>query len=85
MQHQLVRAGVEAVVQWARLEGAPMMARLSESKDRAFASMQAVFSSLQKADMKAKLGNGRRERELSGMFRAVGKIDWEVPLWSTVR
>jgi site-specific DNA recombinase len=67
MQHQLVRAGVEAVVQWPNLQGAPMMARLSESKDRAFASMQAVFSSLQKADMKAKLGNGRRERAAQGL------------------
>jgi DNA invertase Pin-like site-specific DNA recombinase len=67
LQHQLVRAGVEAVVQWPRLEGAPMMARLSESKDRAFASMQAVFASLQKSDMKMKLGNGRRERAAQGL------------------
>jgi site-specific DNA recombinase len=67
MQHQLVRAGVEGVVQWPNLQGAPMMARLSESKDRAFASMQAVFASLQKADMKAKLGNGRRERSAQGL------------------
>ena len=67
LQHQLVRAGVEAVVQWPRLEGAPMIARLSESKDRAFASMQAVFASLQKADMKTKLANGRRERAVQGL------------------
>lgn len=67
LQHQLVRAGVEAVVQWPRLEGAPMIARLSESKDRAFASMQAVFASLQKADMKTKLANGRRERCAQGL------------------
>lgn len=67
LQHQLVRAGVEAIVQWPNLQGAPMIARLSESKDRAFASMQAVFASLQKADMKAKLGNGRRERFAQGL------------------
>jgi len=67
LQHQLVRSGVEALVQWPRLEGAPMMIRLSESKDQAFASIQAVFSSLQKADMKAKLGAGRRERAAQGL------------------
>ena len=67
LQHQLVRAGVEAVVQWPRLEGAPMIVGLSESKDRAFASIQAVFASLQKADMKAKLGAGRRERGAQGL------------------
>jgi DNA invertase Pin-like site-specific DNA recombinase len=67
LQHQLVRAGVEAVVQWPRLEGAPMIARLSEDKDRAFASMQAVFASLQKSEMKTKLANGRRERAAQGL------------------
>jgi DNA invertase Pin-like site-specific DNA recombinase len=67
LQHQLVRAGVEAIVQWPRLEGAPMIARLSESKDRAFASMQAVFASLTKSEMKTKLGNGRRERAAQGL------------------
>jgi site-specific DNA recombinase len=67
LQHQLVRAGVEAVVQWPSLQGAPMIARLSESKDRAFASMQAVFASLTKSEMKTKLANGRRERGAQGL------------------
>jgi len=67
MQHQLVRAGVEAIVQWPSLQGTPMVTRLDESKDRAFASIQAVFASLQKADMKAKLGAGRRERAAQGL------------------
>jgi DNA invertase Pin-like site-specific DNA recombinase/archaellum component FlaC len=67
LQHQLVRAGVEAIVQWPDLQGAPMITRLSESKDRAFASIQAVFASLQKADMRTKLGAGRREREDQGL------------------
>jgi site-specific DNA recombinase len=67
MQHQLVRGGVEGVVQWPSLQGMPMITRLDESKDRAFASIQAVFASLQKADMKAKLGAGRRERAAQGL------------------
>jgi site-specific DNA recombinase len=67
MQHQLVRAGVEGIVQWPSLQGMPMVTRLDESKDRAFASIQAVFASLQKADMKAKLGAGRRERAAQGL------------------
>jgi DNA invertase Pin-like site-specific DNA recombinase len=67
LQHQMVKAGVEAVVQWPSLEGAPSITRLSEHKDRAFASMQAAFSSLQKADMKTKLATGRREREAQGL------------------
>jgi DNA invertase Pin-like site-specific DNA recombinase len=49
LQHQMVKAGVEAVVQWPNLQGAPIITRLSESKDRAFASIQAAFASLQKA------------------------------------
>ncbi len=40
---------------------------VDESKDRAFPSIQAVFASLQKADMKAKLGAGRRERAAQGL------------------
>jgi DNA invertase Pin-like site-specific DNA recombinase/predicted nucleic acid-binding Zn-ribbon protein len=67
LQHQMVKAGVEAVVQWPNLQGAPIITRLSESKDRAFASIQAAFSSLQKADMKTKLMAGRRERTAQGL------------------
>ena len=67
LQHQMVKAGVEAVVQWPNLQGAPIITRLSESKDRAFASIQAAFASLQKADMKAKLMAGRRERTAQGL------------------
>ena len=54
-------------MQWPSLQGMPMVTRLDESKDRAFASIQAVFASLQKADMKAKLGAGRRERAAQGL------------------
>jgi DNA invertase Pin-like site-specific DNA recombinase len=67
LQHRMVKAGVEAVVQWPTLQGAPLITRLSESKDQAFASIQAVFSQLQKADMKAKMGAGRRERSAQGL------------------
>lgn len=67
LQHQMVKAGVEAVVQWPNLQGTPIVTRLSESKDRAFASIQAAFASLQKADMKAKLMTGRRERTAQGL------------------
>jgi len=67
LQHQMAKAGVEAVVQWPRLEGSPIITRLSESKDRAFASIQAAFASLQKADLKAKLMTGRRERTSQGL------------------
>jgi site-specific DNA recombinase len=67
LQHQMVKAGVEAVVQWPNLQGPPIITRLSESKDRAFASIQAAFSSLQKADMKTKLMAGRRERTAQGL------------------
>lgn len=67
MQHELVKANVTAVVQWPTLQGAPLITRLSESKDQAFASIQAVFSQLQKADMKAKMGAGRRERSAQGL------------------
>lgn len=67
MQHQLVKANVEAVVQWPTLQGAPLITRLAEDKDQAFASIQAVFSQLQKADLKAKTGAGRRERAAQGL------------------
>lgn len=67
LQHQMVKAGVEAVVQWPNLQGTPIVTRLSESKDRAFASIQAAFASLQKADTKAKLMAGRRERAAQGL------------------
>jgi DNA invertase Pin-like site-specific DNA recombinase len=70
LQHQMVKAGVEAVVQWPNLQGAPIITRLSESKDRAFASIQAAFASLQKADMKTKLMAGRRERTAQGLPNA---------------
>ena len=67
IQHELVKANVTAVVQWPALQGAPLVTRLSESKDQAFASIQAVFAQLQKADMKAKMGAGRRERTAQGL------------------
>lgn len=37
LQHALVRAGVEGIVQFPSLDGAPLITRLSESKDLAFA------------------------------------------------
>jgi DNA invertase Pin-like site-specific DNA recombinase len=67
IQHELVKANVKAVVQWPALQGAPLITNLSESKDQAFASIQAVFAQLQKADMKAKTGAGRRERSAQGL------------------
>ncbi len=67
LQHALVRAGVEGIVQFPSLQGSPLITRLSESKEQAFASIQAVFSQLQKADMKTKLMTGRREREAQGL------------------
>jgi DNA invertase Pin-like site-specific DNA recombinase len=67
LQHSLVRAGVEGIVQFPSLEGAPLITRLSESKDLAFASILATFAQLQKADMKTKLMAGRRERTAQGL------------------
>jgi DNA invertase Pin-like site-specific DNA recombinase len=67
LQHSLVRAGVEGIVQFPSLEGAPLITRLSESKDLAFASILATFAQLQKADMKTKLMTGRRERASQGL------------------
>jgi hypothetical protein len=67
IQHHLVKAGVEGVVQWPRLEGSPQITGVSESKDRMIASIQAVLASQSKADMKAKLGTGRRERAEQGL------------------
>jgi DNA invertase Pin-like site-specific DNA recombinase len=67
LQHSLVRAGVEGIVQFPSLDGAPLITRLSESKDLAFASILATFAQLQKADMKTKLRTGRREREAQGL------------------
>jgi DNA invertase Pin-like site-specific DNA recombinase len=67
LQHALVRAGVEGIVQFPSLEGSPLVTRLSESKDLAFASILATFAQLQKADMKTKLMAGRREREAQGL------------------
>jgi DNA invertase Pin-like site-specific DNA recombinase len=67
LQHALVRAGVEGIIQFPSLEGSPLVTRLSESKDLAFASILATFAQLQKADMKTKLMAGRREREAQGL------------------
>ena len=67
LQHSLVHAGVEGIVQFPNLEGQPLITRLAESKDQAFASILAAFAQLQKADMKAKLGAGRRERSAQGL------------------
>ncbi len=67
LQHSLVRAGVEGIVQFPSLEGAPLITRLRESKDQAFASILAAFSQLQKADMKTKLMTGRHERAAQGL------------------
>ncbi len=67
MHHQLVLAGVQAVVQFPALEGAPLITRLAETQDQAFASIQAVFAQLQKADQKQKLMAGRRERAAQGL------------------
>jgi DNA invertase Pin-like site-specific DNA recombinase len=81
MQHQLVRAGVEGIVQWPTLQGMPMMTRLDESKDRAFASIQAVFASLQKADLKAKTAGGRRERAAQGLpYGGVAPFGYDRPI-----
>jgi DNA invertase Pin-like site-specific DNA recombinase len=67
MHHRLVEAGVQAVVQFPSLEGAPLVTRLAETQDQAFASIQAVFAQLQKADQKQKLMAGRRERAAQGL------------------
>jgi DNA invertase Pin-like site-specific DNA recombinase len=70
LQHSLVRAGVEGIVQFPSLDGVPLITRLSESKDLAFASILATFAQLQKADMKTKLMAGRRERASQGLPNA---------------
>lgn len=67
IQHRLVGAGVEAVVQFPSLTGAPIITRLAENQDQAFASIQAAFAQLQKADIKQKLMAGRRERAAQGL------------------
>ncbi len=67
MHHRLVEAGVQAVIQFPSLEGAPLVTRLAETQDQAFASIQAVFAQLQKADQKQKLMAGRRERAAQGL------------------
>jgi site-specific DNA recombinase len=67
LQHSLVRAGVEGIVQFPSLDGAPLITHLSESKDQAFASILAAFAQLQKADMKTKLMAGRHERAAQGL------------------
>lgn len=67
MHHRLVEAGVQAVVQFPALQGAPIVTRLAETQDQAFASIQAVFAQLQKADQKQKLMAGRRERAAQGL------------------
>lgn len=67
LQHKLLAAGVEAIVQFPALEGYPELRRIGSPRERAWASMEATWASLEKAELKEKLMAARRERAERGL------------------
>jgi len=49
LQHKLLAAGVEAIVQFPALDGRPEIRRIGSPRERAWASMEATWASLEKA------------------------------------
>jgi DNA invertase Pin-like site-specific DNA recombinase len=60
-QHKLLAAGVEAIVQFPAPDGYPELRRIGSPRERAWASMEAMWASLEKAELKEKLMAARRE------------------------
>lgn len=67
LQHKLLAAGVEAIVQFPALEGYPELRHIGSPRERAWASMEATWASLEKAELKEKLVAARRERAARGL------------------
>jgi len=67
LQHKLLAAGVEAIVQFPALDGHPELRRIGSPRERARASMEATWASLEKAELKEKLMAARRERAERGL------------------
>lgn len=67
LQHKLLGAGVEAIVQFPALDGRPELRRIGSPRERAWASMEATWASLEKAELKEKLMAARRERATRGL------------------
>ncbi len=67
LQHKLLAAGVEAIVQFPSLDGYPELRRIGSPRERAWALMEATWASLEKAELKEKLMAARREHAERGL------------------
>ena len=54
-------------MQFPALEGYPELRRIGSPRERAWASMEATWASLEKAELKEKLMAARRERAERGL------------------
>lgn len=64
---KLVQAGVTAVQQFPQLTGKPETRKLETPRDLAWLSIESVFATLDKAQLREKMAFGRRERAMSGL------------------
>jgi site-specific DNA recombinase len=64
---KLMHAGVEGFAQFPGMRGAPQLREVGDPRQRAMASMEATFASLEKAELKEKLMAARRRRATQGL------------------